>query len=276
MGVPDCPLMETGCAAEETEPSEIDYFRSEVGIPGIDSLQLPGLGVTLLVANEPFEENGHCCEALVVPTNEACDVALSIDYSLLAGSKQKNLRRTVHEAAGHQQLVDACLALPLHTVETEGGAVGPGEQCRCAVGEAVLTPAFSLPGAIHLIHTVPPQLNERQTARKDLMRLCYTEAMEHVAQEGADSVGFSLLGAEQPWAFPMVLGASVAVQSVALWLRKVASSGRIVHLTKVVFYCGAQDPAVLEAYQLALAELSLKTSPMTSPDRTSPYRFGPM
>ena len=111
-------MEETGCAAEATEPSEIDYFRSEVGIPGIDSLQLPGLGVTLIVANEPFEANGHCCEALVVPTNEACDVALSIE-----DSKQPNLRRMVHEAAGHQQLVDACLALPLHTVETEGGVV---------------------------------------------------------------------------------------------------------------------------------------------------------
>ncbi|MBQ9428756.1 MAG: macro domain-containing protein [Clostridia bacterium] len=63
----------------------------------------------------------------------------------------------------------------------------------CAVGKAVITPAFSLP-ARYVIHTVGPDPSHTEN-REDILVSCYRECLKLALENGCESVAFPLIGA---------------------------------------------------------------------------------
>jgi O-acetyl-ADP-ribose deacetylase (regulator of RNase III) len=80
----------------------------------------------------------------------------------------------IFRAAGMDQLTAAC------------GAIGP-----CSTGEAVITPAFGIKSAKHIIHAVGPVYASHtpEEARR-LLRSAYAAAIRVAAQHGCRTVAF--------------------------------------------------------------------------------------
>jgi O-acetyl-ADP-ribose deacetylase (regulator of RNase III) len=80
----------------------------------------------------------------------------------------------IYRAAGHEKLAKACAAI--------GG---------CPTGSAVITPAFDMPKAKHIIHAVGPiyQHHPKPVAR-DLLRSAYKSAIELAVKNDCKSIAF--------------------------------------------------------------------------------------
>lgn len=81
----------------------------------------------------------------------------------------------VFEAAGYNQLKQACLAIG-----------------HCDVGQTVVTPAFSL-SANYIFHTVGPKWQGGNNGEQALLRQCYENALTLAIHYHCDSIAFPLL-----------------------------------------------------------------------------------
>jgi O-acetyl-ADP-ribose deacetylase len=88
----------------------------------------------------------------------------------------------------------------------------------CAPGDVVVTPAFRMTSAQHVVHAVGPvwdQCTEREAVA--LLRSCYERALDAAHDVGARSVAFSCISAGL-YGAPPRLAARTAVETVQMWL----------------------------------------------------------
>ena len=101
------------------------------------------------------------CDAIVNPTDPY--------YSHEGGTDA-----AIHKAAG-SALYEACIA-----------------QGELAIGDAILTPAFSLPGK-YVIHTVGPSWQGGDSGEETALRSCYTACLALALGNRCESVAFPLI-----------------------------------------------------------------------------------
>jgi len=106
----------------------------------------------------------------------------------------------IHRKAG-PQLADSCATL--------GG---------CAVGDAKITPGFSLP-ARHVIHTVGPVWTGGGEGEEQLLASCYQRCLYVAMDNGVRSIAFPAISTGA-YRFPAGRAAEIAVATVSAVLRK--------------------------------------------------------
>jgi len=123
----------------------------------------------------------------------------------IVNSGSKNLRQgggvcgAIFKAAGAEKLQTACDALsPIQT------------------GEAVITSGFALP-AKHVIHTAGPIYHDGKQGEEDLLRACYTNALDLARQHSCESVAFPLISSGI-YGYPKEKALSVATSAIGDWL----------------------------------------------------------
>lgn len=145
-------------------------------------------------------------------------------------------------AAGSAELQAACDAL--------GG---------CAVGDAVLTPAFRLP-ARAVIHAVGPIWQGGQHGEAGALRACYTRALTLAAAHRLQSIAFPLLSAGI-YGYPPAEALNVAVVAIGDYL--LTHDALDVTLT---VYNDTVDPALLPRHAALTAYLAQGALPDTGAD----------
>ena len=182
-------------------------------------------------------------------TDVAADAVVNAANETLEGGG--GVDQAIHAVAG-QELRAACVAIPLVTVSQVGGAIHVGERARCPVGEARVTPAFNLPHAKHIIHTVAPLLDENGHPRAERLQSCYIECLKAAAAAECASVAFCALGTGY-YGFPQVPAAEIAISTTRQWLL-----GSEMSTLKTVIFCmyGSNDEKI---YPAVLGSVGLTT-----------------
>jgi O-acetyl-ADP-ribose deacetylase len=129
-------------------------------------------------------------------------------------------------------------------------AAGPAllEACRrlggCAVGEAKITPGFSLP-AKFIIHTVGPVWHDGMEDEPRLLASCYQSSLQLAATHRLQSMAFPGISTGV-YGYPPALAATVAVQAVTAGLQRGAG------VADIIFCCFSVN--ALELYQRLLKQ----------------------
>ncbi len=125
------------------------------------------------------------CDAIVDPTDAHYSHGGGVDAA-------------IHEAAG-AELYYACV-----------------EQGKLEVGNAVITPAFSLP-CKYVIHTVGPRYKDGEQGEEVLLRSCYRESLKLGAANKCKSIAFPLI-ASGTFGFPKDKVLKIAVGEISNFL----------------------------------------------------------
>jgi O-acetyl-ADP-ribose deacetylase (regulator of RNase III) len=134
----------------------------------------------------------------------------------------------IHRAAG-PELLQACRAI--------GG---------CPTGEVRVTPGFRLK-AMHVIHAVGPIWNGGNSTEPALLASAYRAALLAAEELGARDVAFPAISTGV-YGYPLDAATTIAVETVAAFLRDHATPGR------VIFCCF--NEAAESAYRRAIAAIS--------------------
>jgi len=86
----------------------------------------------------------------------------------------------------------------------------------CAPGQAVITPAFSLP-ARYVIHTVGPVYRGGGQNEAQLLRNAYINSLELARRHGLESIAFPLISSGT-YGYPQAEAVSIAIRSIRTWL----------------------------------------------------------
>ena len=125
------------------------------------------------------------CDAIVDPTDAHYSHGGGVDAA-------------IHEAAG-VELYHACV-----------------EQGKLEVGNAVITPAFSLP-CKYVIHTVGPRYKGGERGEEALLRSCYCESLKLATANKCKSIAFPLI-ASGTFGFPKDKVLKIAVDEISNFL----------------------------------------------------------
>ena len=125
------------------------------------------------------------CDAIVDPTDAHYSHGGGVDAA-------------IHEAAG-ESLYRACM-----------------EQGKLEVGNAVITPAFSLP-CKYVIHTVGPRYKDGEQGEEVLLRSCYRESLKLGVANKCKSIAFPLI-ASGTFGFPKDKVLKIAVDEISNFL----------------------------------------------------------
>jgi len=107
----------------------------------------------------------------------------------------------IFSAAGAEKLQAACdLLAPIKT------------------GEAVITPGFDLP-AKYIIHAAGPIYRDGKQGEEDMLRLCYTNALDIAQKNGCESIAFPLISSGI-YGYPKDEALAVATSAIGKWLLK--------------------------------------------------------
>jgi len=213
--------------------AELEQLLSQQRDESISSLELDHGQQIILTTDSITSINA---DAVVNAANEMLEGGGGVDQA-------------IHAVAG-PQLRDRCAEIPFVTVSRVGGAIHQGEQARCPVGEARSTPAFNLPHAKYIIHTVAPLLDDDGKPREELLQRCYSECLEAASESGCESIAFCALGTGF-YGFPQVLGAQIAVCTAHQWLLE--SHSRATSLSKVIFCMYGSN--AIQVYPVVLGNL---------------------
>jgi O-acetyl-ADP-ribose deacetylase (regulator of RNase III) len=145
---------------------------------------------------------------------DTCGVVNAANETLEGGG---GVDQAIHAVAG-PKLRRACLQIPRVEVNVEGGALSAGDLARCPVGEARVTPAFDLPHAKFIVHTVAPLLDKDGRTRDELLRQCYVQCLNAAEENGMESLAFCALGTGF-YGFPQVPACEIALGTTLAWLR---------------------------------------------------------
>jgi O-acetyl-ADP-ribose deacetylase (regulator of RNase III) len=120
----------------------------------------------------------------------------------------------IHAAAG-AQLLAACKAIP----ETTTGI-------RCPIGDARITPGFSLP-AKFVIHTVGPRWRGGSRSEAELLAQCYRSCLRLAIENGIRSIAFPAISTGA-FGYPLADACRIAVSECASFLKGAASIEQII------------------------------------------------
>lgn len=119
----------------------------------------------------------------------------------------------IHRAGG-KAILNECIAIR----NRQGG---------CKTGKAVITTAGDLP-AKKVIHTVGPVWNGGGKNEADLLRHCYTNALQLAQQHGYGSIAFPAISTGI-YGFPKELACAIAVEAILAF--------NYTCIRKVIFIC---------------------------------------
>ena len=127
------------------------------------------------------------CDAIVNPTNE----------HLIPGG---GTDAAIHAAAG-PKLAEAC--------EKIG---------TCAIGEAIITPAYNLP-CKYILHTVGPVWQNGTQNERELLESCYRQSLQLAKQKKCKTVAFPLISAGT-YGFPKDQVLKIAMSCIGAFLEE--------------------------------------------------------
>src|SRR5437588_7378357 len=153
-------------------------------------------------------------------TAQEVDAVVNAANEALAGGG--GVDGAIHDAAGYQELQEACRAL--------GG---------CPTGDAKATPGFRLP-ARWIIHAVGPRWRGGDKGEAEDLASCYRRSLEVADELGAKSVAFPAISTGI-YGYPPEEAARIAVETVS-------STPTQVELVRLVAF----DDATLARYQKLL------------------------
>ncbi|WP_409342872.1 O-acetyl-ADP-ribose deacetylase [Paenibacillus sp. MBLB4367] len=138
-------------------------------------------------------------------TKVTADVIVNAaNTSLLGGG---GVDGAIHKAGG-KTILEECVKIR----ERQGG---------CAVGEAVITSAGSLP-ASYIIHTVGPVWNGGNSNEIEKLRSCYKNSLRLAMENKAKSIAFPNISTGI-YRFPKQIAAETALESVVFYLDSLIS-----------------------------------------------------
>jgi O-acetyl-ADP-ribose deacetylase (regulator of RNase III) len=88
----------------------------------------------------------------------------------------------------------------------------------CQTGQAVITPAFSLP-ARHVIHTVGPVYTDGNPKEAEALRSCYLNSLQLAKEHGAQSIAFPLISAGV-YGYPRGKAMEIAMAAILDFLKE--------------------------------------------------------
>jgi O-acetyl-ADP-ribose deacetylase (regulator of RNase III) len=162
-------------------------------------------------------------------TREETDAIVNAANSSLLGGG--GVDGAIHRAAGPQLLAEC------RKVRDQRGPLPPGQ--------AIITPGGNLK-ARYVIHTVGPVWNGGGANEPEILKSCYTSAMEEANRRGCLSVSFPSISTGV-FGYPADLAAPIALRAVA----SVLHQPRSVTLARFVLF----DPRTHSTYADAAAEL---------------------
>lgn len=87
---------------------------------------------------------------------------------------------------------------------------------HCPVGQAVITPSFGMP-AKYIIHAVGPIWQGGQHNEEQLLRSCYTSALDVAKRHGCTSIAFPLISSGI-YGYPKEEALRIAVDAIRTFL----------------------------------------------------------
>lgn len=138
----------------------------------------------------------------------------------------------IFEAAGNEQLIEACDAISY-----------------CPFGDAVVTPGFNL-SVKHIIHTPTPIWDDHHGNEADILKSCYWESLRRAEELGLSSIAFPLL-ATGIHRYPKEPAARLAMEALREYYEDNPTSS--IHIS---FYAYTKDDEAI--CRKALAEVAGK------------------
>lgn len=166
-------------------------------------------------------------------TKQSVDCIVNAAQSDL--EKGKGVCGAVFDAAGEEQLTDACRKIG-----------------HCHTGDVVVTPAFNL-DARYIIHAVGPRWVNGNIGEADRLYNCYQSALEECKQLGCNTIAFPLISSGI-FGFPVEVAWQTAIQSVTdyqLQHENYPIDVRMVNLSSEITAIGQKTLQVLRPEQTA-------------------------
>ncbi|OPL18513.1 MAG: RNase III inhibitor [Candidatus Aegiribacteria sp. MLS_C] len=144
----------------------------------------------------------------------------------------------IHRTSG-PGLLEYCRRLP---------EIEPGVRCR--TGDAVITPAFSLPCEF-VIHTVGPIWRGGYSSEEELLARCYSSSLALAVEKGVTSIAFPAISCGA-YGFPADRAAEIAVGTCMMLQERRMSPERIVLVAYDSWMEGHLDRALRERMNRSL------------------------